>query len=393
MRILIIAPDFRPNTGGIAAYAYALALNLSARGRNVFVLACPAKGQEQESRKDGFLVFRPHWMGAAGSQGGLRSLVQMLRLMRGIQQFIRMEGRFDRILMTNLNSSIAMGLARMNKPYSVVLHGNETFFVLAQKGILKKLVRTLMYRYVIGSADFVFANSHYSADLINKVLKDSREIAVLYCGVDIDLLDRGGEKSIMRKELGLENRPTLLSVGRLIRRKGYDTVLKAVKLLLKDFPSIYYIIIGTGPFEGQLREMVSRLGIEDNVHFVGLLTDPEVVGKYYSACDVFVLTSRVTPTDVETFGIVYLEANAYGKPVVAGDSGGVRDAVADGINGFLVDVEDYIAVAERLARLLKDQSLREKMAEAGRKRIAEQFNWATITTRLENFWDHGCTGN
>ena len=162
-------------------------------------------------------------------------------------------------------------------------------------------------------------------------------------------------------------------------------------LTLEDSNELYAYLMGA--IKNKKCFLYRINGMEDHVHFAGLLTDPEIVGKYYLACDVFVLTSRATPTNAETFGIVYLEANAYGKPVVAGDSGGVRDAVADGVNGFLVDAEDHVAVAERLARLLKDHSLREKMAQAGRRRIAEQFNWATITTRLESFWDHGSIGN
>ncbi|MHC4122468.1 MAG: glycosyltransferase family 4 protein [Planctomycetota bacterium] len=391
MKILIVAPDFRPNTGGIAAYAYALAFNLSERGHDVSVLAPPAGAQG--SRKDGFLVFRPHWMSAVDSQGGFRGLVKMLQLMRGIQQFIRREESFDKILMTNLNYGIAMGLANMKKLYSVILHGNETLYILGQKGIIKQLVMTRMFRYAVGSAQFIFTNSHYSADIINKVLEESREIGILYCGVDIDLLEKGCQKSVARQELNLEQRPTLLSVGRLVKRKGYDTVLKAIKLLVKDFPTIYYVIVGVGPFGKELQEMVRTLRIEEHVHFAGLLTAPEIVGKYYSACDVFVLISRNTAINVETFGIVYLEANAYGKPVVAGNSGGVSDAVKDGVNGFLVDSEDHIAVAERIVHLLNDQSLCEKMAQAGRRRIAEQFNWPAITTCLENFWDRGSIGN
>jgi phosphatidylinositol alpha-1,6-mannosyltransferase len=174
----------------------------------------------------------------------------------------------------------------------------------------------------------------------------------------------------------------VLTVGRRVERPGHDLVIRALTALEEQ--SVRYVIAGTGPEEGRLRRLVEALGVRDRVLFTGHVPDEDLPGLY-AACDVFVMPSRALGArdGIEGFGTVFLEAGACAKPVIGGWSGGVSEAVEDGVTGLLVDPHDPEALAEALRRLLRDPELRRRMGEAGRTR-AERMEaaWAEAVRRV-----------
>ncbi len=170
--------------------------------------------------------------------------------------------------------------------------------------------------------------------------------------------------------------PVLLTVGDVKARKGQDVSLAAFKVVQKEFPAAEYWIAGdTHPgsaYTRLLQEYVQKEALS-GVRFLGMVSDEELQRCYRSA-SVFVLTPRQVGVNFEGFGLVYLEAGAYGLPVVASRCGGVAEAVQDGKTGLLADEGDVAGTAQALLRLLRDGELRRRLGEANRL-WAEELTW------------------
>jgi phosphatidylinositol alpha-1,6-mannosyltransferase len=177
--------------------------------------------------------------------------------------------------------------------------------------------------------------------------------------------------------------PTLLTVGRLVSRKGIDTVLQTLPHLRQQFPSLRYEIVGDGPDRERLQTLVAELGVESAVTFLGKVSDAAMLAAYRRA-DIFVMPAREEKENasMEGFGIVYLEASACALPVVAGRSGGVVEAVQDGVTGILVEPDDPQALAKVLQTLLNDPALRQRLGENGRAFVQTHMTWDKAADQL-----------
>ena len=141
--------------------------------------------------------------------------------------------------------------------------------------------------------------------------------------------------------------------------------------------------MGDGPYRNKLEDLVTRHKLQDIVIFVGSVSDDDKAA-YYSVADLFVMPNRELPDgDVEGFGIVYLEANAYGKPVIAGKSGGVLDAVIDGETGILVNSNNVIEIADAIIHLLENKRYGKRLGMQGKKRVEQEFVWDMIVPALQ----------
>jgi phosphatidylinositol alpha-1,6-mannosyltransferase len=173
---------------------------------------------------------------------------------------------------------------------------------------------------------------------------------------------------------------TLLTVARLVPRKGIDTVIAALKTLP---PEVTYRVVGRGPDEPRLRALAQSAGVADRVQFLGRLDDASLADEY-RRCSLFVLPARRTADgDLEGYGLVYFEAAAWGRPVVAGRSGGEIDAVVDGQTGVLVDGASVSQLAATLGDLLTDPERRERLGAAGRARVESTHNWTAAAAVVD----------
>ncbi len=175
----------------------------------------------------------------------------------------------------------------------------------------------------------------------------------------------------------------LLTVCRLVPRKGVDTVLRALPKVLAKVPDLEYLVAGTGPDKDRLSALAVELQVENRVRFVGFVPDRDLPALYQS-CDIFVMPTRFeeAAASIEGFGIVYLEAAASGLPVIAGRSGGAAEAVLDGENGFLVPPDDPAHLADMILRLLHDPDLCSRMSRAGREWVEREMNWDRAVRQL-----------
>ena len=204
-------------------------------------------------------------------------------------------------------------------------------------------------------------------------------------GVDVETFDPGVDGGPVRERYRLADRPVIVCVSRLVRRKGQDTLIRALPLVRAAVPDATLLLVGAGPYRADLEALAARTGVDGAVVFTGGVPHADLPA-HYAAGDVFAMPCRTRRggLDVEGFGIVYLEASATGLPVLAGNSGGAPDAVRDGETGYVVDGRDVHDVAERLITLLRDEPLRARLGAAGRAWVEQEWRWDVLAARLQS---------
>jgi phosphatidylinositol alpha-1,6-mannosyltransferase len=206
-------------------------------------------------------------------------------------------------------------------------------------------------------------------------------VRVVPLGADQEFFRPGIDFRDVRRRYALEEGRWLLSVARLTRHKGIDTVLRALAALGDRYPDLRYAVVGEGEYREALEAEARELGVAGRVRFLAGVPDRDLPGLYNMA-EIYLGVSRLLEQRVEGFGISLCEASACGVPVVAGRSGGIPEAVRDGETGLLVDAESAEAVVGALRRLLDDAPLRARMGEAGRRAVEREFNWDRVTADL-----------
>ncbi len=265
---------------------------------------------------------------------------------------------------------VALNMHRLFKlPYVVILHGMD-IALAASGGVNKRLAA----KEILSGAAQVVCNSKYTAQWTRTLGIPQSRISIVNpppsLPLDVAVEQRRAEEFRKRHKLG--DSFVLLSAGRLVERKGFDVCLRALADLRKKKRDIEYVIIGEGSFRDKLEEQVTELGIGKHVRFLGATSTAELKNAY-AACDTFVMVPRALGSDIEGFGIVYLEANLFGKPVIGSRSGGVPESVLHEQTGLLVDPGNVEQLKQAITRLMDDEELRQRLGEGGRKRLDRDF--------------------
>jgi phosphatidylinositol alpha-1,6-mannosyltransferase len=179
----------------------------------------------------------------------------------------------------------------------------------------------------------------------------------------------------------LGDRRWLLTVTRLVEHKGVDTGIQVLERLASDFPDLGYLIAGTGPARDALTAEVERRGLKDRVRLLGEVSD-EDLPALYSCASLYLGLSRELPLQVEGFGLAMVEASACGLPVVASHSGGIPDAVQDGVTGLLVEPGKVEAATSAVRQVLNDEGLARRLGTAGRLEVETRLNWDRVVKDL-----------
>ena len=227
----------------------------------------------------------------------------------------------------------------------------------------------------IRAADAVFVPGAFTASLLADWRVDPSRVVHVPCGAE------------PRPPAPEPNGATLLTVCRLVPRKGVDTVIRALPDIARIVPSVEYRVVGAGPDEPRLRALAVSSGAANHVHFLGRVDDATLEQEYRD-CSLFVLPARRTADgQLEGLGIVYLEAAAWGRPSVAGRTGGESDAIVDGETGVLVDGSDVQAVAGAISSLLQDPSRLRVLGSAARRRVETTHNWSNAARVVSSTLD------
>lgn len=260
--------------------------------------------------------------------------------------------------------------------YSIILHGMDLAYAL------KRPRKKWLAKKILCQAEKIICTNNYTAEMARQIFPDiESRLAVINPGVENCATRNSQLATQLINKYNLENKIILLSVGRLVKRKGFDKVIEAMPEALKQMPNLVYIIIGNGGEFENFKLKIEILGLKKHVKIINQATDQER-NNWYNASDIFIMPSKNIAGDFEGFGIVYLEANLAGKPVIAGRDGGVNDAVIDGLNGLLVDPLNTGQINATIIKLAKNQNLRQRLGEQGRERALKEFNWEKQVNKI-----------
>jgi phosphatidyl-myo-inositol dimannoside synthase len=360
VRTLVLTPDFPPSRGGIQVLVHRLVTHATDLNARVLTLG-PGPDADEFDRGAAVDVRR------VGTRfGGRQAAVAQLNL-TALAEAIR--HRPQLVLSAHIVVSPAAAVIRRSLRIPVVqyLYAKE---IGARPGLA---------RFAVRNADAVIAISRYTQQLALEVGADAGRMALIPPGVD---LPDGGAEEGVREEDG---RPRLVTVARLEDRyKGHDVIARALPLVRARLPEVEWVVVGDGPLRRHLEQLVRSNGVASSVRFVGSVSDAER-DRWLRSADVFAMPSRLPARGLagEGFGIVYLEANARGVPVVAGGVAGALDAVVDGETGLLVDADDHFAVADAVATLLLDRDRARAIGRAGVEH-SRGFAWPEIAARVES---------
>jgi len=275
---------------------------------------------------------------------------------------------------------VGLALRRLCRtPYVLYLHGGEMAPFMRWRAVRAAVSA------IVANAQQVVMNSTFTRRHYAALGVEHPQTEILTIGVDTARFRPDVDATAVRRRHGLDGTRVILTVGRLVERKGQDTVIRALPRVREAVGRVRYVIAGTGPEASRLAALAKDVGCGADVVLAGRVPDGELPA-YYAACDVFIMPSRELPQrdGVEGFGIVFLEAGASGRPVIGGRSGGIADAVLDGTTGRLVDPLSTDEVAEALIGLLLNPSEAERLGREGRAR-AEHLETAW-RSRLAAMW-------
>ena len=260
----------------------------------------------------------------------------------------------------------------LRKPYVCFVYGEDLAIVSRNSKLKEKLLKV-----ILDNSFKIIAMSNYTESQINKFQIPENKIIKIPGAVDMNIVKvNQAEKRNLVKKLNLENRCILLSVCRLVERKGIDMVIKALPKVIEKIPELTYLIVGDGPERAKLKGLSSRLNLGKYVKFIGSVP-ADKVPLFYSLADLFVMPNReIEETgDNEGFGLVFLEANAFGIPVIGGRSGGTIDAIVDKKTGFLVNPVDVEEISKSIIMLLENKELAKKLGQDGKERVRREYTW------------------
>ena len=277
---------------------------------------------------------------------------------------------------------------RIGTRYGVFVHGGDLLkelHAIHHSRFARKTAKALF-----GSADAVVANSQWTREQAQTVLRElgldplADHVKLVPLGTDPEQFRPGIDTHAVRSRYHMNGGDWVLTVARLEAYKGVDTALKAVAQVRGEGHDVNYLVVGSGKQRKTYERLAKELGIAEHVRFVGNVPEAELPALINTASAYIGVSRRGDGSRVEGFGIALAEASACGLPVIAGQSGGLAEAVHDGETGLVVDPDDHAAVAVALKRLLDDQLLARRLGQAGRKAIETYYNWDRVIRDLRD---------
>jgi phosphatidylinositol alpha-1,6-mannosyltransferase len=364
-KILLVTNDFGPRTGGIETFVIGLLERIA--GHKVFVFT---------SNQGDTTSYDKNWQeefGVTVIRDRSRILLPSWRVTRVAKKIVS-DQKIEVVIFGAAAPLGLMGGALRKsgvKKIVALTHGHEVWWA-------KIFPFNLAINRIGRMSDHLTYLGEFTRNAISKALtkKDAQAMVKIAPGIDTGHFIPQPDSMAKRISLGLENKKIIISVGRLVHRKGQDKLIEAMPMIIKNIPNAHLLLVGEGPYRGHLENLIRKLNLQENVTFAGRILFDKLP-SYLSAADLFAMPSRSRyfGLEVEGLGIVYLEASACGIPVVAGNSGGAPDAVLDGITGLCVDGTNVEQIASAVIEICSDAQRASEMGANGRNWIVDQWRW------------------
>ena len=369
--VLFVTNDFGPRAGGIETFVIGL-IERRPFGQTIVYTSAQAGSEAYDK------AWKSNY-GVTVIRDRTKILLPTPRVARNLSKVIKESN----IKIAAFGAAAPLGLLaasmkRAGVQRTVALtHGHEVWWA-------KVFPFNLAIRRIGATVDSLTYLGEFTQQAISRALSPAaaHRMAKIAPGIDIDHFIPQ-DASQLRKELKLEDKRVIVSVGRLVHRKGQDHLIQSLPEILKSIPNAHILMVGQGPYLSHLEKLVARHNVAKHVSFIGRIQYAQLP-QYICAGDVFAMPSRSRffGLEVEGLGIVYLEASACGLPVIAGSSGGAPDAVLNGVTGFVVDGKNNQEIAAAAIKLLSDLDQAKKMGGAGRAWIVENWRWEIWSQRF-----------
>jgi phosphatidylinositol alpha-1,6-mannosyltransferase len=364
-KVLCITNDFGPRAGGIETFV----IGLIERMPHGTVVVYTSSQSNSE-------VFDNNWLQKFGVEvirDKSNVLLPSFRVGRAVRSQLKARGIttvfFGAAAPLGL---LSHGLRRAGVERIVALtHGHEVWWA-------KVWPFSIAMRRIGKGVDVLTYLGEYTRNEIAQALSPHSQEAMVRVapGIDTEHFAPRPDSAVLRRDLKLEDKAVIVSVGRLVHRKGQDLLIRALPQILQAVPNAHILFVGEGPYKKELMKIAQECGVRDNVTFVGRVQYSDLP-RYICVGDIFAMPSRsrLAGLEVEGLGIVYLEASACGLPVIGGISGGAPDAVLEGVTGFSVDGTSADAIAQAAISLLSNPADAREMGAHGRNWIVDQWRW------------------
>jgi phosphatidylinositol alpha-1,6-mannosyltransferase len=364
-RIICITNDFGPRAGGIETFVIGLIERLPPGSVTVYT------SQQGDTK-----AYDQNWLDQFGVKvvrDKSKILLPTPRVVRAIKELIskqKIEVAFFGAAAPLALMAQSLRKAGARRIVSLT-HGHEVWWA-------KLWPFNWAIRYIGNNVDHLTYLGDFTRKEISRSLsaKAASAMVKIAPGIDTEHFTPQSSAPLLRESLGLTNNKVIVSVGRLVHRKGQDSLISSLPEILRHHPEAHVLMVGTGPYQKHLQDLVEKLEVQDSITFIGRIQYADLP-RYISVGDVFAMPSRsrLAGLEVEGLGIVYLEASACGLPVIAGKSGGAPDAVLEGETGITVDGRDPADIARAINSLLDDPIKAKEMGCRGREWIISNWRW------------------
>lgn len=370
MKLLIHTHEFPPFLGGLATTSYKLAKGIGDSTIEVVVLA-PGYSSNDKA-VDGNLPCRV--IRVPGLGGKWIKIIPFAEVLLGWIYLVKtlMNEKPDTVLFITEEAEVVGGLLPFFSFRPVVrIAGSGITTCFYGNKITKRIMRFPMRR-LYDKSRLIIAVSNSTKELIQSVGVPEEKIEVIYNGVQNCMLTKEPDNiaiNKLREKYGIRDEDkVLLTVARVLPRKGQDTVIKALPTVLKEFPRLKYMIVGEGRYREKFSELALEIGVNDNVIFTGGVAHEETI-NFFDLADIFIMPNRYWNDKVEGLPNSLIEASARSVPLIAGDHGGSREAVRDNVTGLLVDPQSVEEVAQAIITILKDDKMALEMGKSGKDTV------------------------
>jgi len=264
-------------------------------------------------------------------------------------------------------------------PYLIYTHGVDT--LIPQKSYLQKKIMI----WNLKNADWVVANTEFMKQKLIELGIFPSKIIVVYPSLKQNIFEVKTSADNVKQKYNLDNKKVLLTLGRLVKRKGQDMVIRCLPELIKKVPNLIYLIVGDGPDRKYLEDLVDKLHLNKHVVFTGAIED--TLAKklpFYQIADIFIMTTREEKEkkDLESFGLAYLEAQSQKLPVILGTAGGTQETIIENQTGLSVNSKNVKEIFQAIIKLINNPDQSKKMGERGRDWVKKTFNWRTQIKKI-----------
>ena len=398
-KVLVLATTFpRWQNDTTPAFVYELSKRLQENGLEIVVLAPHYPGVKKFEIMDEMKIYRFPYFWPAKYQklaydGGILPNIKRSHLAK-IQvpllilselyytfKLIRKEKigviHSHWIIPSGLIGGIARKIFKIS--HITTAHAGDVFTIRKSK------ILGIIGSFVLKNSDEITANSKYTKNVITAIEYELKcNVEIIPMGVDTSRFNSDKASDLWNV---FQAEYLILSVGRLVDKKGIKYLIIAMEDIIKIFPNAKLIIGGSGPEKEKLESISASLGLKDNVIFVGFIENSDLP-KYYASSDIFVLPSIETKGgDTEGLGVVLLEAMACGTPVIGSNIGGITDIIKDGETGFLAQPENPKDIADKTIELLSDERMRDRVSGNGLIAVQKKFSWDVVTKQFVKIYE------